>query len=455
MTPSDPYPATPQPAPGTPGASAQPEPNAPAGAWYPPGFYYPTYGAQGYYYPPYFFQPPQPPRDMYRLVVGIIATVALSLLILGGLFGLLLTAVGASLGGSANDLPAWTLLLPAETLALVGGSVGLYLTIRAFMGLRSAPMRLPPFALPLGLSVLALAAAIVLFDSGPPVSSALAQVPLIFACVALPSVTILAFTSQRLGNPSTWRHVWLSALNGFFLAALLALILEAILGSITAAILGSSLSTGLQSISSANIILTLIVGSVIAPVVEEGVKPIGALIILGRLRGPAEAFLVGMAAGLGFAVFESLGYVGLGSADWPAVALERFGTGLLHGIGAGMMTLGFYYLFRGEGVANRYAKGFGAIAYAVLQHSFWNGIQVLLSAVGGPIGNFFQTPFQLVGLPLQGGDAVGLMLYLILIAVLVVVTGRLRNAPQRLTPAVTTTAPMQEQIVPAERVMAR
>lgn len=433
---------------------------APYGAWYPPPGYYPAYGPQGPYYAPYYaYQPPRPPRDTYRLVVGIITTIMLSLLLLGGLLGLLISLLGPSINNGVLDgsLAFWLLVLPPSSVAIVGGGFGLFLAIRALMGRPSARMQLPPFVLPLGLFVALLGASIVLFDTSPPATSALAETPLIFACVVMPPVAILAFTSQRLGNPSTWRHIWPSVLNGFFLAVLIAVILELLLGTAAAIILKSDLGSALQSPSSVNIILTLVVGSLIAPLCEESTKPIGAIVILGRLRGPAEAFLVGMAGGLGFAIFESLEYVGLGGADWPSIVIERVGSGLLHGTGAAMTALGFYYLFRGAGVARRYLKGFGAIGYALGQHAIWNALAVLLVIIPGPVGNFMNAPFFLFGLPLQGGDAVFLLLYGAMVTALVIITGRLRGAPQHAPKATTAAPPAGSPLAPPapEGAMAR
>ena len=121
----------------------------------------------------------------------------------------------------------------------------------------------------------------------------------------------------------------------------------------------------------------LLIFAVVAPLVEEGLKPLGVVFIMRRLRSPAEAFLLGLAAGVGFDMVETIGYIGSGQADWVSVAIQRVGAGLLHGLGAAMAALGWYYLINGKGVPHRWLKGFGGLAYAVLQHGIFNASNLL------------------------------------------------------------------------------
>ena len=50
----------------------------------------------------------------------------------------------------------------------------------------------------------------------------------------------------------------------------------------------------------------LILVSVIAPFVEELLKPIGLIFVMKRLRTPYEGVLYGVACGMGFAIMENL-----------------------------------------------------------------------------------------------------------------------------------------------------
>ena len=137
--------------------------------------------------------------------------------------------------------------------------------------------------------------------------------------------------------------------------------------------------------------LLLILLSVIAPLVEELVKPLAVVVLIGRVRSKAEAFTLGLACGIGFNLVETTGYISSGYNDWLNVALLRSGAGLLHGFGAAMVALGWYYLTHKEEGAwqKRTLLAFGCAAYAVFQHALWNG-SVGLIFLPGPVGSFFQ-----------------------------------------------------------------
>ncbi|MBA3824601.1 MAG: PrsW family intramembrane metalloprotease [Ktedonobacterales bacterium] len=438
MSPTDPQQGGAMP-PGYPPASAYPQaaPNPGYGAppAVAPGYpAYPNYGYQGYPGAPGYYLPfpnvVRAPRDNYRLVVGIICTVSLGLTLLGGA----LFAVILGVESSNTSLSIVAVLGYIALTAMAGGGVGLYFTIRALMGRPSATVRLPNFIIPLLLTVAVLAVGIVQYDAGIPQATPWLESPLLVLTGILPAVTIFTFAAQRLGFPTTWRRVWLSFLSGTFLAALIAIILEVIAGFALSFLLRAD--TGSLNVDASNasqVIGLLITVSVIAPLAEEGFKPIGPFIILWRLSGPAEAFLVGMAAGTGFAIFETIGYIGSGVGDWVVIAVLRIGAGLLHSVGAGMATLGWYYLLRGKGVAQRYAKGLGCLAYAVVQHGIFNG-STLLQLVPGPLQDLLSAPVWFFGLPMDGSFVLALVLYAGIATVLVMVTNALRKGASTPTP---------------------
>jgi RsiW-degrading membrane proteinase PrsW (M82 family) len=395
-----------------------------------PGYPYPYGAYPGPAYPGYFMMPPPVKRDTYRLTIGIISIVLLSITLLGGGLFALILGLGAVIGTLNNSLASLSLLLFLSSMALIGGSFGLYFAIRALMERPSAQVRLPSAWVPLGLTVVVLGAGIVQHDAGLPQAPAPLEALLLMLSGILPALTILAFTSQRLGNPSTWRRVWMSFLSGTFLATLLATITELIAGGFLVALLHVD-AVNIQQLNSGNpnqILAVFLLASVVAPLAEEGFKPVGPLTMIGRIRSQAEAFLLGMAAGMGFAIFETIGYIGQGGADWILVAMERVGAGLVHGVGAGMATLGWFYLIRGRGITNRYAKGIGCIAYAVLQHGIYNG-STFLALIPGPLGDLLNSPIWFFGLPEQGAIVIPLAIYAGILVVLIRVTGALRSAP--------------------------
>jgi RsiW-degrading membrane proteinase PrsW (M82 family) len=407
-----------------------PVPGAPYGVYPYPG-HSPYPGNIPYYPWPYF---PPPKRDTYRLVIGIVATVLLSLTILLGLvLAFILVVAGAN--GTLDNLVITSFLGFGTLAALGGGGVGLYFTIRALMGRPSAQMKLPPYVVPLFLTLVVLTVGIIQHDTGLPQALALLETPLLLLSGILPALTVFTFTAQRLGYPTTWRRAWMAYLSGTFLATLIAIILELVAAGILAALLKVDAGSITSNPSTTpQLIATIVLTAAVAPLVEEGFKPVGPLTIIGRIRGPAEAFILGMAAGIGFAILETTEYIGgFGGADWIIVAMERIGAGLIHGVGAGMAMLGWYYIFRGKGVSQRYLKGFGAIIYAILQHGIFNG-STFLELVPGPIGNALQTPIWFFGLPETAGILVPYAIYAAIIGVLITVTSRLRSS----APAVTT-----------------
>ena len=83
----------------------------------------------------------------------------------------------------------------------------------------------------------------------------------------------------------------------------------------------------------------LILVSVIAPFVEELLKPIGLIFIMKRLKTPYEGVLYGVACGMGFAIIENMLYelfilLWYGSDAWTLNAFVRgIGSTVLHAVG--------------------------------------------------------------------------------------------------------------------------
>lgn len=419
-------------------ATAQ-SPVAPVG--YPLPYSYPYWNGYGYVYPnaypgyyPYYYpvawKPRRPPTETLALVISWIVTVFGSLAVLLGLL-LVVLIVPAMLSERADSLALDSELIAFIVGPLVGGAFAVYFGIRGILRKPSARFTLPNPWWFAGLAFVVLVVGVVLWHARNAPGSALATAPLLIASGVLPAFAILALTSWRLHQPSTRRHVWMSLFYGLTLAPVLAIILEVLLAAVIGVLfqrsLGQSLAQPSNTSDPTQIIIFLLTISAVAPLVEEGVKPLGAVLIMRRLRTPASAFLMGVAAGVGFDMLETIGYIGMGETDWVDVAIGRIGAGLLHGVGAGMAALGWYYLINGKGVRLRWLRGFGGILYAVLQHAIFNGSN-LLGYAPGPIGSWMQTPLYIGRLPLDGGTALFLIYYAIILGVLVYVTGRLARS---------------------------
>ncbi len=440
--------------------SAFPNPGTPMPyPGYPPQPMYPGYALP---YPPYAynnFYPVQvaPARDTYTFVVGIIGFICSCLAILGGLVcaGLLgLVNLTLNLGTSTFDPSrqfASQMLFVALGLAgIVGGSFCAYHSARSiFMRKPSHTIWLPRFWLFLLSYVAILGIGYLLHTIGADTSNPTLLGLLICLCAALPAFTVLSLGVRRLRAsrtspwPTTWRRMIFALVSGATLAIVLAAILEFVfeiilLGSQGRGLLSSLVNSNIDLSNPTLAALLLVILAVIAPIVEELIKPLAVIVLIGRVQSKAEAFVLGLACGIGFNLIETTGYISQGFDTWLNVALLRSGAGLLHGFGAGMMALGWYILtHKEEGArARRILLALGCGIYAILQHALWNGSWGL-GLLPGPIGSFVQNWSITIGPVFI--DAPILFELIEMLAILVFflfVTGRLRSKnPPRSTEA--------------------
>lgn len=400
------------------------------------------YGYPGGYYPYFVATPRRAPNETYALVISWVVAVAGGLSVICGLLVSLLLMRTIQRGGGDNLVTIGN-YLGFFLAPLVGGALAVYYGIRGILRKPSPRFTLPHPVIFFGLTVVTFIVAIVLWHIDQSPGPALAVLPLVCLGVALPALTLLAYTTWRLRMPTSRRHIWMSLIYGSTLAALIALILNTI-GEVIVVLFiyatepGSSSRipnpTGPTSDPSQLVGVFLLV-AVMAPLVEEGVKPLGALLIMPRLRTPASAFLTGMAAGVGFSIFETLSiYVGRGEADWIVIALERLGAGFLHGVGAGMGALAWYYVINGKGVRLRWLRAIGCFLYAVVQHGVYNGITVLL-ALPQPWTKALQQPIYLYRLPIESAMIIIVIYWAVILGVMYFITGRLvRSARATATP---------------------
>jgi hypothetical protein len=171
----------------------------------------------------------------------------------------------------------------------------------------------------------------------------------------------------------------------------------------------------------------LVGSAVVAPVVEELTKPLAAFLLARRLRGPAEAFLVGMAGGAGFAIVENMLYEAAGARLWAHVAALRGIGGVLHPLNAGLVALGWYGVR--HGLPGAWRRLLGLYGLAVGGHALWNGgLVVLLSGIGAYFFGADTWQLNIYGAGQPGAVVVFLALEAITLwRLLVVVTRHLRD----------------------------
>jgi len=409
---------------------------------YPPG--YPPYGVYAGYPPPYAWQAPRKKQDGFHLAVGIVSLVGSILALLGGLASiliLLLVIIGAAVNPVSRASSGGTYFNGLMTIiafiiaGVVGGGFSLYHSICAILNKRSAAFRLPWFWIFLILYVFVLGIGYALLANGQEIAILPLTVFLIILAAIFPALTLLALAARRLRYPqwiTTVRRFTLALTSGATLSIALALSLE--LGLLYLIVRGPGATKVFQCIDNPDLpgcgtfttfdIIFLVV-AVVGPIVEETVKPLALALYIGRILRASETFLLGMACGMGFALVETVGYIGSGYHDWLAVAIERTGAGLLHGVGAGMVALGWYFLVH----AQKYhlLKALGCWSYAVLQHVIWNATAVLglLPGRAGATLNSWNLNLGFVMLPFL--EALNIIEAVLILVFFFYITGRLRK----------------------------
>ncbi len=386
---------------------------------------YPPYPGMPAY--PYGWYPPRPPApgETYHKVLGILSIIASSLLLLGGLLGLAIIVLLA-LTGDGEDLATINLLVTGTLAGLAGGGAGLYHAIRALMRRPSAPFSLPSFWVLFALTIVILGAGVALFATNQPTGSVALIELLVLLSGIVPALTVLALGLQLLRPGVTWRRAWLALSSGASLSIGVAIVLEL---ALTLLLLGAaSLNVDLNNLnpsSSFGTIAILILIAGIAPLVEETTKQFSGFFLLPRMKGPQEAFLIGLASGIGFAIVETAGYIGSAQADWVGIALGRVGAGLLHGMGAAMAGVGWYYIFRGKGARGRWRRGISFVIYAYVQHAVFNGGQEALVAFIKPLQTWH---FDIFGLRQDITIVYAGVLYVVILVIMLLVIRWLRRS---------------------------
>jgi hypothetical protein len=150
--------------------------------------------------------------------------------------------------------------------------------------------------------------------------------------------------------------------------------------------------------------LALLFAAVIAPIIEETLKPAAVWLLGKRLSSPAEGFALGAACGAGFALLEgtlaaggNFQMLGIGTA-------ARAASSLMHITASGVMGWGIASAL----LEKRYTRLAGSYLLSLSIHGLWNG-SVVLAVFGG------------LRMTLNGGnsDLLGLLLVLMGIGILV------------------------------------
>jgi hypothetical protein len=173
------------------------------------------------------------------------------------------------------------------------------------------------------------------------------------------------------------------------------------------------------------LLLALLFASVIAPVIEETLKPAAVWLLGKRLHSPAEGFALGALCGAGFALLEGT-LSASGFSQMLGVGLAaRAASSLMHITASGIMGWGIASARLGK----QYGRFAGAYLLSMSIHGLWNGSVIL--AVFGSLRLTLASPgSDLPGLllVLAGGGIIVSTLVTILLA-LPILNRRLRPMP--------------------------
>ncbi len=263
----------------------------------------------------------------------------------------------------------------------------------------------------------------------------------------------------------TWRRGLVAFCGGATLSVLLALVLEILIPIVILSLtynvtrsafnhlgnLFNMLNYGSSNIERALIdpsfVYLFIQLAVIAPLVEELVKPLVTLPLLRNLNRQ-ETFWVGALAGAGFAAVENVIYAGSGLSIWAGILVVRALGAALHPLGAGWVALGWRAVLRGE--PNALEKWFKQYGLAVLTHAIWNGGSLLIVTLGGAqIFGVLPPQIGILGLSMTGV----MLAFLLLMGIAALWVGRAfgQDRPLLATPETDGTA---GAAAPSERAMA-
>lgn len=374
-------------------------------------------------------------RPQSRAALLIVPLAILLLALLAGDLGLAMWVVADYLYAETELVFALVAALGAYALlVLVGLIAGL-----ALPRLRTRATVGPPVPLLIGLLLLVLITGeLVVWRS-----AALGAAFFVLGST-LPPYIALTVGLRRLGTSIGWLTLFTAIAIGSFVTVNVAIVLEVALPAAVASLvlpvrdLVSDLlrARSLEEVFfSRGLIIAMIESAFVAPIAEEFAKPLVVVILMSRIHSRREAFLVGMAGGVGFAVLENMFYGGVFFGDrWLEVTAVRSMGAPLHPFGAGIVGLAIYDVWHGRpGAPIRLA---GAFALAVGIHLAWNGGIVLLYAslqerLAADTIRFSRLDFQ---------EPLAIVLYLFLLSLLIwwlllLFTARLRaDADERVLP---------------------
>jgi RsiW-degrading membrane proteinase PrsW (M82 family) len=310
---------------------------------------------------------------------------------LGGIAGLAFLVAAIARGG-----PAWRTSLGVMVPLLAGLLGGGLVTVFAIRSLSRRPawqFRLPPTWALGGGFVVALAAGLGLWQAQ--ISRAFLMPALAAVSATLAALAVMSWMVGRRPGAVNARRGWVAMGLGATASTSLAYLVNTLLSAAilflvfgladTMLPLAEHLLDALQwgplteDLVSPWFLVALVEIAVIAPLVEELIKPLPLLPLLKRLPTRRDALLVGALAGAGFSVIENLLYAAMIGSAWGGVLAVRALGAALHPLGAALMAVAWWSVLRRDpGAEGRWMRNYGL---AVGVHALWNGTCVVVTTV--------------------------------------------------------------------------
>jgi hypothetical protein len=164
--------------------------------------------------------------------------------------------------------------------------------------------------------------------------------------------------------------------------------------------------------------IALLFFSVMVPMIEELVKPLGVWLFGNHISSPSQGFALGALCGAAFALLETLGVSGQ-SQEWTGLLLTRLGTDILHVTTAALMGAAIVYAIR----ERRYLLLLGTYLLSVSLHGLWNALAILFTF--SSVAENYVNRSLLSGLAIPFAAALGLLAVLLL--TLLVLSNRRRR----------------------------
>jgi RsiW-degrading membrane proteinase PrsW (M82 family) len=306
--------------------------------------------------------------------------------------------VGSMLGYA--DPGTGAVSLGTAALTVVGLVCGGTMLSQGGGALRQKPtkrLRLPPLWAVIGGFILALVTGLGLWqmDDG----GLLFSPWFVVVAAALPPLAAVVWAAEGRPGWLTWRRVSVAFSAGATVSVLLAILLEILaplaivwllldLGDPILDAMGGLLDLlaggeAARALTSPGFLVALFELAIVAPLVEEFVKPLVVLPLLKGMESCRDVFLLGAAAGAGFAALENVIYALVGVRYWGGILMLRALGAAVHPLGAGLTSLAWYTILTRRNQASplrlrrsAYDKpGFwlGGFGLAVGQHALWNG----------------------------------------------------------------------------------